>query len=570
MKRTCAATARTLRACLCVLACLLGAPALAGAPVTLDPVVGAAALDARGGAWLDTSGEVLVDNVAADRNIPWVPVRAGAVHPLRSGQALWFRFSVSEPDDSQRWFLEVPYPGVDRVTLYAADRTGQWTPAAAGDAVPVAQWPLPHRHALLPLPLQPGAVQQFLVRVENAHAFGAPLLFTSERQLLRREQRDALFHGLYFGLACLSVVLAAVAAVTLRDAAFGWCAATVLLVALSQAAFSGIAGLHLWPQSGRWNNVASLALPLLAAGSLLCFFSAVVSLRQRSRRLHALLTAASVACVAGFLAVLLVDPGWRARIMVPGVSLAIVLGIGAVCWAAWRGDRHALWLLAGQSPVLLGAVFPLARTWGLLPINFWSQHALQIGIGLHLPLLLTVLAARSQDRRENHRRIHRLDRNDPATGLINGEVFSDRLVRLIARSQRLRHQSVVLLVDLVNVEQVRRDFDRRSAEEMPLRVAERLLSAARDIDSVARLSAQRFGMLVEGPLTPEEAAAVGPRVVARCLMPFKGKPVELVAQVRVAQTLVPSGGAAGAVLEKLDAVLAAVPAGSKRAVFTIR
>jgi GGDEF domain-containing protein len=141
---------------------------------------------------------------------------------------------------------------------------------------------------------------------------------------------------------------------------------------------------------------------------------------------------------------------------------------------------------------------------------------------------------------------------------------------MMARSERLKYQSAVLLVDITNMEQIRRDFGQRSAEELPLRVAGRLLAAAREIDGVARLSELRFGMLVEGPLSPEDAASAGPRIVARCLMPFKNKPIEWVAQVRVAQTLVPTERAnAGQVVNRLEALLAAVPPESKRAVFSL-
>jgi hypothetical protein len=77
-------------------------------------------------------------------------------------------------------------------------------------------------------------------------------------------------------------------------------------------------------------------------------------------------------------------------------------------------------------------------------------------------------------------------------------------------------------------------------------------------------------MLVEGPLTPEEAAAVGPRLVARCLMPFRDKPPEWVAQLRIAQALVPLDGATPAILlERLEAVLAAAPRDSRKAVFSL-
>jgi GGDEF domain-containing protein len=181
-----------------------------------------------------------------------------------------------------------------------------------------------------------------------------------------------------------------------------------------------------------------------------------------------------------------------------------------------------------------------------------------------------ILMVRSQQRRENNRRIQGLDRIDPATGLINAQVFQERLARMMLRSKRLKFESAVLVIDITNAEQIRRDFGARAAEELPLRVAGRLLSAAREIDAVARLSELRFGMLVEGPLTTEEAAAAGPRIVARCLMPFKGKPVECVAQVRVGQTMVPTERAdAQQVLERLSAMLANISPESRRAVFTL-
>jgi hypothetical protein len=117
---------------------------------------------------------------------------------------------------------------------------------------------------------------------------------------------------------------------------------------------------------------------------------------------------------------------------------------------------------------------------------------------------------------------------------------------------------------------VRREFGARAAEELPLRVAGRLLASAREIDEVARITPLRFGILVEGPLTPEEAASIGPRLVARCLMPFKDKPIGWIPQVRVGQTLVPGDRSAKDVLLGLEALLAAVGPDSKRAVFTLR
>jgi len=177
---------------------------------------------------------------------------------------------------------------------------------------------------------------------------------------------------------------------------------------------------------------------------------------------------------------------------------------------------------------------------------------------------------RSQQRREHNRRLQGFDKIDPATGLGNAQMFAQGLGRMMARSTRLKYQSAVLVIDIINVDLIRKNYGARSAEELPLQVAGRLLAAARDIDSVARLGDLRFGMLIEGPLSPEEAATEGPRIVARCLMPFKDKPIDWVAQVRVAQTIVPTQRAdAQQVINRLEGLLANVSPESKRAVFTL-
>ena len=238
-------------------------------------------------------------------------------------------------------------------------------------------------------------------------------------------------------------------------------------------------------------------------------------------------------------------------------------------WAR-RGDRWAGWLLLGSLPVAVGGIFPLARTAGLLPLGFLAEHGMQIGIAFELPIILLILILRSEQRREHSRRLQGFDKIDPETGLLNAQMFQHNLVRMMARSVRLKYQSAVLVVDITNVEQIRRNFGARSAEELPLQVAGRLLAAARDIDAVARLGDLRFGMLIEGPLTAEDSASEGPRIVARCLMPFKNKPLEWVAQVRVAQTIVPAQRAdATQVIARLEALLANVSPESKRAVFTL-
>ena len=141
---------RLLAASMLVAACLLP-PVHARTVLDLDAAVQPVPLLNWGDAWTDPAGEATVERVASDATIPWAPTTQPAIYPMTTGKALWFRFTIPPAPDSERWYLEIPYPGVDRVTLYTLDSAGQWQPQSAGDRLPVASWPVPHRHPLLPV-----------------------------------------------------------------------------------------------------------------------------------------------------------------------------------------------------------------------------------------------------------------------------------------------------------------------------------------------------------------------------------------------------------------------------------
>lgn len=536
----------------------------------LDAQVQPVALQDWGDYWIDTTGKFTPEQVAASPDIPWKPTHADAIYPVTSGYSMWVRFNVPPAPDNERWYLEVPYPSINRASLYTLDGAGQWSEQQAGDLVAVNTWPVPHRHPLLPIALSAEVPSSYLLRLENGHAFSAPLQFISEGRLSYSEQRVSLILGIFFGLTGLAALISALGAVSLRDAAYGFYALCVTLLGLTQATVTGIAGLHLWPAWPGWSDVATSVLPMLTAAATLLFISAAVSLPERSMRLHWLMAGQAVLGALTALLLALLPAASRMDVFIPIMLLLQFSGMLVMGWAWRRGDRFAPWLMLAYVPVLAAAGWTLARNAELVPIGFLTQHGMQLGVALHLPIVMLVLMLRSQQRRENIRRIQGLDRVDPATGLINGHVFAERLIRMIARSERLRHQSAVMIIDLVNSEQIQRDFGRKAADELPLRVAERLLSTAREIDSAARLSERRFGMLVEGPFNAEDAGTLGPRIVARCLMPYKGLHVDCVAQVHVAYALVPHQGSnAQGLLTQLEERLAAAPAEGKRAVFML-
>lgn len=538
-------------------------------PISLDAGAQPISLATRAQAWVDQRGAAGQQEVASLPEAAWSMVDADSIYPLESGKTLWIRFSVLPTVQEQGWFLRIQYPALNRATLFEVDAPSLAAPSA-GDTIAVAQWPVPHRHPLLPVAAARDAPRRFLLRIENPHSFSAPMTLVDRGFVGHEEQRDSFFLGAYFGLAALAAVVALLSGLVLRDGMYARYGLAVVTMALAQAAATGIGGLFLWPRWPWWNDLAPLTLPVLAASTFLWFFSSAVELPSRFARLHSALLALALAGVGLVVAIAEVEPSMRFRLMVPAIGFACLVSVFVLSWAARHGDRYARWMLWALLPVAFSVFLPLAGTWGITPVRGWTLHLMQVAIAIELPLLLIILMLRSHDRREHRRRLQGLDRIDPGTGLVNAHVFRERLDRTIARSRRLRYASVAVVLEIANSERIRRDFDRQWANELAMSVAGRLLAGAREIDTVARLGAHTFGMLVEGPLSTDQAQTVGQRIVARCLMPSHNKPMEWVAHLRVAQVTVPYDNESGAsVIERLEALLAGVPEDSKRAVYTL-
>lgn len=556
--------------CLGLFLGFFGHPALARTALEFDTLKQPVALADWGDYWIDKQAELRPEQFASHPDVQWQPTLPRGIYPLQPGQALWIRFTVPPAPDAERWLVDIPYPALDRASLYTLDRSGNWREQRAGDLTPVNSWPTPHRHPLLVVNFNAEEPTHYMLRIENAQGFSAPIRFVSSGHLLRNEQQVSLFLGVYFGLALLGCAAGLAGTLWLRDRAYLYYGICSALIGLTQAAITGVGGLHLWSHSPRWADLSLGLLAIWMIMSLLVLNATVVSLAQRSRFLNSLLWVVVAGGALLSVALVFTASGLRLKLIVPYLVVVPLLMLLINLWTWRRGDRFGGWLLISAAPFAFSLALAIARYLQWIPLSFATEQGVLAAMALQMPTMLAVLILRSQHRRENKRRIHGLDRVDPATGLINEPVFAERLTRMIARSERFKHQGAVLMIDLTNTEQIQRDFGRKAAEELPLRVAERLLSTAREIDSAARLAEQRFGMLVEGPFSDEDAASLGPRIVARCLMPFKGMPVECVAQVRVAYALVPRQGAsAEIILTRLTQKLADASPSSKRAVFML-
>lgn len=493
-------------------------------------------LRARSAFWLDAHGTATIDTVATLPDTAYSTYEASTPLVIE-GQVLWIRFDLSVLDERRHWLLDVELPGVDRVTLYYR-QDGQWVSQSAGDTLPISQWTQAGRKPALLLG-HGGPVRYWLAVEHRRVPFSGELTLAPQDHLAAANERSQFYLGAYFGLAALAVMMAVANALVYRDKGFATYAVYVLMMALAQAAFTGVGHLYLWPSQAWLSNPATFCMPMLAGATGVWFVRTVTSPRQFSVMLDRM--------VVGFVSVLCVVAVFDAAVpTVTGFAInntllltSMVLTLALIGLSVTKGDRHGRWVALGFAPVVLGATFPLMRNWGLINSGFLTEYGVMVGSALEMPLLFYGLHRRLTELTEARARARALSITDPLTGLALGRVLRLRLHDAILRFRRHRQQGALMMIDLVNHAAISEEYGPEMGDRALVLAASRLRGIARDVDTAARMGANRFALLVEGPLSHFEASAMATQVIARGLRESELLPPQVALRFHVAVAMIP-------------------------------
>lgn len=484
-------------------------------PIVLQARTPVVALDGRSVYWLDNSGKTPIDQVADGSAANWAARPAGQQYNI-DGKALWIRFDVLEPDPVGHWYLELASSGLDRVQLFRRGDDGAWIVQEAGDSRAVSDWPLPGRFPTFEVVGQPGGVTRYWLRIEHARVdFATPIAIVNQATVTASREREQLLLGAYFGLVALITLVAAANAVAFRDRVFGAYAAYVLALGVGQLAYLGVGAQHVWPQWLDWNLHATFVLPGLSSAVGLWFVRMVTEPARFSRRLDL----AVWTLVGLLLAAVALDTVMQSR---PTFALVMLLTLAALTLStaliglAWsQGDDPAIRMIAlGFLPVVVMALFPLARGLNLIPTSGLTRYGLTIGAALEMPILFYALSLRGIRRREAQVRASALSRTDPLTGLAHTRSLLARLDGALARCRSQGHRCALLAVRLSNHEAISAQHGREAGDRALVLAASRLRRCIADVDMAARVGEHEFALLLEGPTNDVTAQDCATQVVA--------------------------------------------------------
>jgi diguanylate cyclase (GGDEF)-like protein len=376
---------------------------------------------------------------------------------------------------------------------------------------------------------------------------------------MKRERIQLLF-GAFLGFAGLVALAAMANGLIYRDQAFCVFSIYIGLSLAGQLANVGVGAQHVWTTWPFWNALSLALWPGAATACGLWFVKFVIEPVRLSHGLDLgvwALTAALLASVA--LDMVIGTPtSMRLELALTFLSLVAMASVALWAWADGR-DRSLRPVAIGFMPLLVLALFPLARAFGLMPSNVLTRYGLVYGTALQLPLVYYGLHVRLMNRRESQLRAGALGHSDALTGLPHRQALIERLDSSLAHARGHKDMCALLGVRVVNLEAIIEEFGRDAAEKALVVAASHLRRTIVHFDMAARVSQREFAVLLEAPVTQEMAASRAQQIVASGLRQMDSLPSALTLKFHVAIAMLPHPQLDGAsslqwVLDGLDQI----------------
>jgi diguanylate cyclase (GGDEF)-like protein len=519
---------------------------------------GSVSLNRQSVFWADALGERNIDQVEVGANVlPW-RLRSRDQQTWPPGGSLWVMFEATVPR-GEHWYLETGTAIHDKLQFFHRDAAGAWVVQQAGTDMPSSRWAVPGRLPTFSLVTDNPRPVRYWVRVDDAQAeFVSPLRLVREDMLRTQREVEQFLFGAYFGLALLVFGASLAHGVTYRDKAFLSFALYILLLAAGQLGRAGVAAQHFWPEWLAWNGTLLSLWPGAAMAAGLWFVKVVTDPARLSRRLDLGVWGLIAALLAATALHVVLGRHSSLTLVLTLTGLGLVAVLCMVLWG-WREsrERHLGLIALGFAPLALLALFPLVRTFGLLPPNLLTRYGLFFGVALELPILYYALNIRLMARREGELRAGALSRTDALTGLPHRRALVERLDTSLAHARGQKQQLGLMAVRVSNLDAIAEEFGQEYAEKALVVAASHLRRVIVDFDMAARVGEREFALLLEAPMTPQLATSRAQQVVASGLRQVEALPAALTLKFHVAVALLPEPQLDGAaslerVLEGLD------------------
>ena len=428
--------------------------------------------------------------------------------------AVWLKLSVNLSEyDHQRWHLVIPYPLLQKVSVYAYDPLNQrmlWS----SNLRTVRNDPHTFRsnNINFPIPEYINGEVNFFVRVESTTSLQMPIELWTVEYLVSRQNMEALLWGVYFGVIVALLLYNSFLFISMTDVTYGYYVMTLISIVGVMLSVSGLGARYIWQSA----ELTRYILPLSACFGLFWLLCFTLGFLKREGLGSVLQTVLRVMCAVNLLVAVYVfyipEEGAFLAGCVGALSMILVLiaGISALI----SGIEIARYFVFATAALVFGTSVYLANIFGYLEPSQLTNHAFQAGSMLEALLFSFALAHRiKEERRHKLIAMEKMKAaqyaivqvqeqalqqalHDPITRYPNDSLLLNRLGELI--DHRSGYDSFALgMLYFPQFKEISSSMGRRLAEDLFAQVSGRLnQELSSDIQSITVEKSERFYIAV--------------------------------------------------------------------------
>lgn len=372
-------------------------------PVEVGDLSAGYALDDHVEYVVDDLGQLDQDQLLTNQD--WLTHNKETLSFGYTSDVYWLRFQVTNQssDDVSR-LLEIAYPVLDDIKIYVYDESNHLIDThLLGDKIPFSERLINHRNFLIPIEVSANKTQTWLMRVETSSAVQVPMIIWPERDFFVQDQTKIMGMGIYYGIMLIMALYNLVMYFSVREKSYLYYVFYVASMALFLASLQGLTFQYVWPMATNWNDGAIIVM----LSGVLCFASLFsidfLALGKDHRFLTSLFRSGVFLAVCLVIAVNFVPYYILIKTLIFLACLIIGVSIYTSIFRWAQGYSPAKLFTVAWSSVLLGGVILALNKFNVIPRNFFTENAVQVGSAIEVILLSFALAERlTQEKRERY------------------------------------------------------------------------------------------------------------------------------------------------------------------------
>lgn len=326
----------------------------------------------------DSEGDLTIYDILKNQSL-LKPMQAHKPFNYNSESAYWVKFSVIDSSTSDNnWIMELSNHRIDDIQLYIVSKNQIIHKEATGDLFPFVHKSIKYKGFSFHLPKYKNQKLDFYFRIKSVGKTEFSTSIKKDTHFVEGNNNQYFFHGLFYGLLCLVLVLNVLAILFIRDKTFLFYFCYAFCFMVYSAAQDGLGFQYLWPMHPWLNN------HIFAFG--LCFF--IVSQLIFTYHFHKncnvdpthkkVLYFAGLARIGYLIFGLVFYPGILPLITPDIIYSLIMLWFGIVYFK--KGNRPSLYFIIGVLCFMTGFGITTLSENGFLPNTWFNQFALKFGV----------------------------------------------------------------------------------------------------------------------------------------------------------------------------------------------